>query len=357
MDPTEQLLKEITEAAGVSGYEAEVRAVLRQALEGLAAGIEQDGLGSLVARLPGTAERPRVMLAAHMDEIGFMVRYITEGGFIRFLPLGGWWDQVLLAHEVVIKTVKGDVVGIIGAKPPHMLKEDERKKIVEKDSMYIDIGATSRQEVEELGVRVGDPIVPRSSFARLADGKTYLSKAWDDRVGCAVIVDVFRALAGQPHPNTLYGAGTVQEEVGLRGARTSVYGVDPDVALVLEVGLAGDLPDIKPEESSVKLGGGPALLVIDGSMIPNLRLRDLAIDTARELGIPLQVDAMPRGGTDGGQIHVHAGGVPAVVIGVPARHIHSHQGIIKRDDYDATVRLVAELIRRLDADTVAGLRE
>jgi endoglucanase len=356
VDATEQFLKEITEAPGVPGYEAGVRAVLRRALEGLASEIDQDGLGSLVATLPGTAERPRVMLAAHMDEIGFMVRYVTDGGFIRFVPLGGWWDQVLLAQEVVIKATRGDVVGVIGAKPPHLLKEEERNKIVEKDSMYIDVGATSRQQVEEMGIRVGDPILPRSSFTILANGKAYLSKAWDDRVGCALIADTFRGLAGQPHPNTVYGVGTVQEEVGLRGARTSAYCVDPDVGLVLEVGLAGDLPDIKPEECAAKLGGGPELFAVDGSMIPNLRLRDLVIDTAQELGIPLQIDVLMRGGTDGGSIHVHARGVPAVVVGVPARHIHSHQGIISRDDYDATVRLLVEVVKRLDAETVAGLR-
>lgn len=355
MDATEQLLRDLTEAPGVPGYEGPARATLRRALEGLAAEITQDGLGSLIARLPGTAQRPRVMLAGHLDEVGFMVRYISDEGFIRFLPLGGWWDQVLLAQQVVIHTREGQVTGVIGAKPPHLLKEEERHKVVEKESMYIDVGATSRQQVEQMGVRVGDPILPRSSFTVLAGGKTYLSKAWDDRVGCALIVEAFRALAGQPHPNTVYGVGTVQEEVGLRGARTSAMAVNPDVALVLEVGLAGDLPDIKPEECAIKLGAGAQLFVYDGSMIPNQRLRHLAIDTARELGIPLQLDALVRGGTDGGAIHVNARGVPAVVIGVPTRHIHSHQGIIHRDDFDAAARLVAELVKRLDAGTVEGL--
>ncbi len=357
MDATEKLLQELTEVPGLPGYEGEVRAVLQRALAGVATEISRDGLGSLIATLPGTAERPRIMLPGHMDEVGFMVRFITENGFIRFVPLGGWWDQVLLAQQVLIKTAKGDVVGVIGAKPPHMLKEDERNKVVEKDAMYIDVGATSRAEVEELGVRVGDPIVPRTSFTVLANGKTYLAKAWDDRVGIAAFVEVFRALAGQPHPNTLYGVGTVQEEVGLRGARTSGWAVDPDVVLVMEVGLAGDLPDMKPEESQTKLGGGPALLAYDSSMIPNLRLRDLAIETARAAGIPYQLDVLPRGGTDGGPVHQTRSGLPGLVIGVPTRHIHSHQGIIQRSDFDATVRLVVELVKRLDAATVAGLTQ
>ncbi|HOG47730.1 MAG TPA: M42 family metallopeptidase [Anaerolineae bacterium] len=355
MDATEQLLKELTEAPGLPGYEGEARAVMRRALEGTAAEITQDGLGSLIATLPGSAERPRIMLAGHLDEVGFIVRFITENGFIRFLPLGGWWDQVLLAHQVVIKTRKGDVVGVIGAKPPHMLKEEERNKVVEKDAMYIDVGASSRAQVEELGVRVGDPIVPRTEFTVLAGGTTYLSKAWDNRVGCALVVAAFRALKGRPHANTLYGVGTVQEEVGLRGARTSAHAVDPDVGLVMEVAIAGDLPDMKPEEGATRLGGGVSLLAYDGSMIPNLKLRDLAIDTAQAAGIPYQIDLMPRGGTDGGPIHQNRSGVPGLVIGVPTRHIHSHQGIISRDDFDAAVRLVVALIERLDATTVAGL--
>ena len=357
MDATEQFLKEITEVPGLPGYEGEVRAVLRRALEGVASEISQDHLGSVIATLPGTAERPRIMLPGHMDEVGFMVRFVTENGFIRFVQLGGWWDQVLLAQQVVIKTAKGDVVGVIGAKPPHMLKEEERKTVVEKDAMYIDVGVTSRAEVEALGVRVGDPIIPRTSFTILANGKTYLSKAWDDRVGVATFVEAMRALAGQPHPNTVYGVGTVQEEVGLRGARTSGWTVDPDVVLVMEVGLAGDVPDMKPEEGQTKLGGGAALLAYDSSMIPNLRLRDLALETAEAAGIPYQMDVLPRGGTDGGPIHQERSGVPGLVIGVPTRHIHSHQGIIQRSDFDATVRLVVELVKRLDAKTVAGLTQ
>ncbi len=357
MDITEKLLQELTDAPGVPGYEAAVRAIMRREMGALGAAIEQDALGSIIGKLPGKADRPRIMLAGHMDEVGFMVRFITENGFIRFLPLGGWWDQVLLAHQVIIKTAKGDITGMIGAKPPHLLKEDERKKVVEKDDMYIDVGASSRQEVEEMGVRVGDPIIPRAPFTIMAGGKSYLGKAWDDRVGCALIIEVMRALGDRSHPNTIYGVGTVQEEVGLRGARTSAFAVNPDVGLVMEVGLPGDVPDSKAEEAAVKLGGGVEIMVYEGSMLPNLRLRDLAIDTAREIGVPVQLGAIPRGGTDGGQIHIHARGVPSLVLCVPARHIHTNQGIIRRDDFDAAVRLSVELVKRLDAQTVAGLTE
>jgi endoglucanase len=354
VDASEALLKELTEAHGVPGFEHAVHAVMRRYIEPLGK-IERDRIGSLICRLEG--EGPKVMLAGHMDEIGFMVRRITKEGFIKFLPLGGWWDQVLLGHRVIVKSHNGNIVGVIGAKPPHLLPADERKKVVEKKDMYIDIGATSQAEVEEAGVRVGDPIVPYSEFTVLAGGKTYLSKAFDDRVGCALIVETLQHFAENAHPNVIFGAATVQEEVGLRGAGTSAEVIDPDVAIVLESDIAGDVPGIKEDESDVKLGGGPSILVYDYSMIPNLRLRDLFIETAAELGIPLQLSAIEGGGTDGGAIHRHKVGVPAVVLGVAARHIHSHSAIIHREDYHNAVKLLIAVIGRLDAATVSGLTD
>jgi len=354
MDLTEQFLKEITEASGVSGYENEVRGIMRRYLEDVAE-IEQDRIGSLIGKHVGSSERPRVMLPGHLDEVGFMVRLITEEGFVKFLPLGGWWDQVLLGHRVVIKSGEGDRLGVIGAKPPHMLDPEERKKVLEKKDMYIDVGASSGEDVRAMGIRVGDPIIPASDFQILADPKWYLSKAFDNRVGCALAVQALRQLAEEGHPNTVYAVGTVQEEVGLRGAKTSASVVDPDVAIILEVDIAGDVPGIKPEESEVKMGGGPSLLVYDARMIPNLKLRDLVIATAEELEIPLQMSAMSGGATDGGMIHLHDRGVPSVVIGVPTRHIHSHNSMLHRDDYDHALKLIVAVVKKLDADTVAGL--
>jgi putative aminopeptidase FrvX len=353
VDQTEKLLKEITNVGGVPGYEGDVRAVMRQYLEGVAE-IEQDKMGSFIGKHVGERERPRVILAGHMDEIGFMVQLITKEGFVKFVPLGGWWDQVLLGHRVVIKTAKGDVVGVLGAKPPHLLDAEERKKIVEKKDMYIDVGACSAEEVQEIGVRPGDPIIPVSEFTVMANPRFYLSKAFDNRLGCALAVQTLRQLAKDGHPNTVYAVGTVQEEVGLRGAKTSAHVIDPDVAIILEVDIAGDVPGIKPEETAVKMGGGPTLLVYDARMIPNLKLRDLVIATAQELGIPLQFSAMAGGATDGGMIHIHNEGVPTVVIGVPTRHIHSHNAILCRDDYDQALKLVVALAGKLDAETVAG---
>ncbi len=355
MDNTTRLLQELTEAHGVPGYEGPVRAVTCRLLEGLGE-ITRDQLGSVICHKTGKQDGPRIMLAGHMDEIGFMVKLITDEGYIKFIPLGGWFDQVLLGQRVVIKTRRGDVVGVIGVKPPHMIPADERNKVIERKEMYIDIGATSLAEVEAAGVRVGDPIVPRADFVIMANGKSYLSKAFDDRVGVALMISALQELQGQPHPNEVYAAATVMEEVGLRGAATSVEVVNPDVAIVLESDIAGDVPGVGKDESSVRLGKGPTVLMYDARMIPNLKLRDLVMDTAKEIGISIQTSAIEGGATDGAAIHLHRTGVPTVVIAVPARHIHSHSSIMHRDDYDQAVKLLVELIKRMDAACVEDIR-
>ena len=355
MDKTEILLKELTEAHGIPGYETEVRRLIRSHLKPLG-NISEDNMGSLICEKAGKSDSPRVMLAGHMDEIGFMVKHVSQDGFIRFTTLGGWWDQVLLGQRVAIKTNKGDVLGVIGAKPPHLLSQEERNKVVLRKNMYIDIGAVSEKDVDKAGVRAGDPIVPVSEFSILANPKTYMSKAFDDRVGCALTISALRAFPKKSHPNTLYGVATVQEEVGVRGANTSVEMVNPDIAIILESDIAGDVPGIKPDESSTKMGQGPSLLLFDARMIPNLKLRDLVIDCAKKSKIPLQFTTMEGGATDGSVIHLHKTGVPTVVLGVPTRHIHSHNAIMHRDDFDNTVKLLKEVLQKLDKKTVQEIK-
>ncbi len=356
MDFTLNLLKELTETSGVSGYETPIRSLVRKYLEKYGE-LTQDKIGNVICRKQGTSEKPRIMLAGHMDEIGFMVKQITPEGFIKFLPLGGWFDQVLLGQRVIIQSNKGDVVGVIGAKPPHLLPADERDKVVKRKDMYIDIGASRKDEVESVGIQLGDPIIPRADFVELAGGLTYLSKAFDDRVGTALVISAMQELQQKSHPNTVYGVATVMEEVGIRGATTSVRAVDPDVAIVLESDIAGDVPGIKPDESAIKLGQGPTIVLYDARMIPNIKFRDLVLETAEQIEVPVQLSAIEGGATDGGVIHLHGLGVPTLVIGVAARHIHSHSSIIHRHDYDNAVRLLSALIDRLDASTVATLTE
>lgn len=355
MDNTENLLKELTETHGIPGYETEIRSVIRKYFKPLGE-LSEDNMGSVICLKKGKSAEPKIMLAGHMDEIGFMVKHISSEGFIKFTTLGGWWDHVLLGQRVAIKTGKGDVIGVIGAKPPHLLSQDERTKLVQRKNMYIDIGSTSEKEVEKAGVRVGDPIVPVSEFTVLANPKTYMSKAFDDRVGCGVVISALQSLSAKKHPNALYGVATVQEEVGVRGASTSVEMVSPDIAIILESDIAGDVPGIKADESSTKLSGGPSLLLYDARMIPNLKLRDLVIDTAKKSKIPLQFTTMEVGATDGSVIHLHKHGVPTVVIGVPTRHIHSHNAIIHRDDFENTVKLLRGIIQKLDKKTVDEIK-
>ena len=354
MDSIEQMLKELTETHGVPGYESPIRAVVRKYMQPLGK-LSQDKIGSVICEKRGATETPRVMLAGHMDEIGFMVKQITKEGFLKFLPLGGWFDQVLLGQRVLIKTTNGDVTGVIGAKPPHLLSAEERQKVVARKDMYIDIGAMSESDVREAGVQVGDPIVPRADFQILANGKTYLSKAFDDRVGVALMISALQILKDRPHPNTIFATATVMEEVGTRGATTSVEAVHPDVAIILESDIAGDVPGIKPEESSIKLGGGPTVVVYDARMIPNLKLRDLALESGKASGVNVQLSTIEGGATDGSAIHLYKTGVPTVVVCVPARHIHSHSSIIHRKDYDDAVKLLVELITRLDKKQVEEL--
>ncbi|HEY8418274.1 MAG TPA: M42 family metallopeptidase [Limnochordales bacterium] len=353
---TLQLLRDLTNAAGVPGFEREARQVMEKYLAPLS-DVSRDRLGSVIGRKRGAADSPRIMLAGHLDEVGFLVSMITEEGFLRFQTLGAWWDQVLLAQKVVVKTRQGDVIGVIGSKPPHVLSADERKKLVEKKDMFIDVGAASKEEALAMGIRPGDPIVPYSEFTVMKNERLVLAKALDNRIGCALAVEVLRRLQGVEHPNTVYGVGTVQEEVGLRGAQTSAHAIQPDVGIVMEVSIAGDMPGMKPEEAQSKLGKGPTVLLYDATLVPHVQLRDLVIEVAEAEGIPLQFDVMPGGGTDAGRIHLFGQGVASLCIGVPTRYIHSHAGIMHLDDFEAAARLLTALVLRLDAATVQRLYE
>lgn len=351
MSDVNALLKELTEAPGVPGYEDPVRDVMTKHLAGLAE-VSKDRLGSLIARKEGTASQPRVMFAAHMDEIGFMVTMITDEGFLKFQTLGGWWEQVMLAQRVEVHTAKGVYTGVIGSKPPHILSPDERKKVVERKDMFIDIGVSSKDEAMALGVRPGDPVVPICPYQPLANEKYVMAKAWDNRFACGLVIEILRRLGEGEHPNTAYGVATVQEEVGLRGATTSTYVIQPDIGFAFDTSIAGDTPGVRSDEAQGKLGKGPVILLYDASMIPNQRLLRFVVDVAEQTGVPIQFDSIAGGGTDAGRIHLFGPGVPSLVVGVPVRYIHSHAGIMHLDDFENAARLMTEVIRRLNEDEV-----
>ncbi|MDQ0339874.1 endoglucanase [Caldalkalibacillus uzonensis] len=356
LDETLRMFKELTETPGAPGHEREVRTVMQRWIEPYADAVETDNIGSLIARKTGRADGPKVMVAGHLDEIGFMVTQITEKGFLKFQTLGGWWEQVMLAQRVLVVTREGEIEGVIGSKPPHILPAEARKKPVDKKDMFIDIGASSKEEAESWGVRPGDTVVPICPFTVMKKPELLMAKAWDNRIGCAIAIEVLKRLKNEDHPNQVFGVGTVQEEVGLRGAQTSAHHIQPDIAFAVDVGIAGDTPGIKPEEALSKIGEGPQIVLYDASMIAHKGLKDLVVEVAEANNIPYQFDAMAGGGTDAGKMHLTGNGVPSLAVTVATRYIHSHAAILHRDDFEHTVQLLVEVIKRLDWATVKQLR-
>ena len=348
-----ELLQQLCEASAVSGDEQEVRSVLINALESGVDEITFDGLGSFVARKGDRG--PKVAIVGHMDEVGFMVTHIDEGGFIRFTTIGGWWNQSMLNHRVTVRTRAGaKIPGVIGSVAPHALTEKQKQQPLSFDEMFIDIGANSREEVEKQGVAVGDFISPEANFARWGDDKI-VGKALDNRVGCALMAELLQAV---DNPEIiLYGVGSVEEEVGLRGAQTSAEHIKPDVVIVLDTAVAGDVPGIDSIKYPLKLGDGPGLMLFDKRYFPNQRLVAALKESAKLSGAPLQFCTMKTGATDGGRYNVMGGGRPVAALCLPTRYLHANSGMISAKDYDALFTLVRDLLVSLTADNVKAFTD
>jgi endoglucanase len=348
------LLQELTDAHSVSGHEDEVRAIFVDELEDCGE-LSTDRNGSVFCETAG--DGPRVLIAGHMDEVGFFVQNITPDGFIQFVPVGGWWEHNLLSQRVEILTRSGaKILGVVSSRPPHFLPEAQRRQVMSVEQMFIDVGAASRRDVvEEFGISLGDPIAPCSAFTAMSREDYFMAKAFDNRVGMAGVIQAGQILAQSMHPNRLILCGTVQEEVGLRGAKTAAVYSEPDVAIILEGPPADDAPGFNRSECQGRLGGGVQIRLFDPSAIANPRLAALAIDVARAESIPYQVTVRRSGGTDAGSFHLANHGVPCIVLGVPARYIHSHNAIIDINDYLHMITLVIALVRRLDEGAVEGL--
>ena len=356
-DPTVKLLAELTNANGAPGFEGPVRDILRREWRGLLADIRTDGLGNLLGRLPGSAESPRVLVMAHMDEVGFLVRHIDERGFVYMNPLGGYIDQSVLTQRYTIMTTRGPVVGYTGFKSTHIVPVEERTRMVALQDMFLDIGARTREEAEKMGVRPGLPVTYRTQFEVLNGTSRYLAKAWDDRVGLAAATEALRQLKSLPHPNTVEVAATVQEEIGLRGASVVEASTHPDIVINLEIGIAGDFPLLtSPKLSQEVLGQGPSVFVFDTSMIPNNNYVEWVLKLAKDSFIPIQFESVSGYGEDASQVQKTATGIPAINLGVPTRYGHSQSGVIDRADYDNLVRLLVVMIQRLSAEQVKAIR-
>jgi endoglucanase len=349
------LLQQITDTPGPPGFEEAIRTVMVDAMKPFASSLTFDGLGSIIAT-QGT-QGPRVMVDAHMDELGGVVRRVTPRGFLTMQMLGGWLDQALVDQRWIISGSKGPVRAVTGIRDIHVVPADERTRVYPRDGLFLDVGAKTEAEVAAMGLAPGDPVVPDAPFTVLNGTDNYLAKGWDDRVGCAVVIEAMRRLATAPHPNQILWTITVQEEIGLRGAESASVIVKPELALALEGGITGDVFPGHPEETQVRLGGGPGIFLFDSSALPNRKLTALIRQTAAEKKIPLQTDLVQGYGDDSAEIQRSNGGVPTINMVVPIRYTHSHNGIMNRRDFDQMVDLLVAVLQKLDAGTVAKIRD
>ena len=339
-----EVLEKLCNTCGVAGREEQVRSLMVKLLKPCVDEVKEDKLGNVIGVKEGAKNSPKVMLAGHMDEIGLLVKVISKEGFLQFAKIGGIDDRVLLAQKVIVYTQKGPLHGIIGSKPPHIQKEDERKRVIPYDELFIDIGAESQEEAKKMGVRIGDSVEYDVKFTTI-NKDIAIGKALDDRVGCAVMIEALKRL--QKTECTIYAVGTVQEEVGCRGATTAAFGIYPDVGLALDVTVAGDTPGVKEVEAPTKLKKGPSLEIADALHISHPKVLKMLIEVAEENKIPYQLETGLAGGTDAGRMSLAREGVPSCSICVPTRYIHSPTSLVSLTDLENTVKLVVAAIKKI----------
>lgn len=354
-DDTTKLLQALADAPGPPGFEEPVRKIMVERMTPLAGRITYDGLGSVIA-VQGTTG-PRIMVDAHMDELGGVIRRVTADGYLTMQMLGGWFDQALVDQRWTIIGSRGPVHAITGIRDIHIVPADERNKVFPRESLFLDVGAKSAAEVAALGLEPGDPVAPDAPFEVLNGTQNYLGKGWDDRVGCAVLIAAMQKLSHATHPNQIFWVATVQEELGMRGAHTSSDLVKPDIGIAIEGGVTRDSPGIRPEEAQEILGGGPALFLYDFSDLPNRKFVALIKQVAKQKNIPLQTDLIQGYGDDSAEMQKSNGGAPTVNLVVPVRYTHAHNGVMNRGDFDKMVDLVVAILQSLDAKNVAALRD
>jgi len=355
-DKTAELLRELSNAPGPSGLEEPVRKIMVERMTPFADQIAYDGLGTVIATQGKTG--PRIMIDAHMDEVGAMVRRVTPDGFLTMQLLGGWVDEALPGQRWIILGANGPVHAVSTVRDDHLVSNDEAAKLIDNhDNVFLDVGAKNAQEVAQMGIRPGDSITPDSTFLILNGTQNYLGKAWDDRAGCALLIEAMQRLAKSSHANQLFYTATVQEETGLTGAHTAAAQIKPDLAIVLEGGVTNDTPGVRPDLAQEVLGGGPGLFLFNSSELPNRKFLELGRKTAKEKGIPLQDELVVNYGDNAAEIQKSTNGVPTITLAVPTRYTHAHNGIMNRGDYDKTLELLVALLQRLDAETVRDLRD
>lgn len=346
MSDLRELLERLSNAHGLSGYEGSVRQIIENEVRPYVDEIKTDKMGNLIATKLG--DKPVVMLAAHMDEIGLMVKYVDDKGFVHFTKSGGWFDQTLLNQRMILHTEKGQIYGVIGGKPPHVMKEEDKKKPVLAEDMFIDVGATSKEDAEKLGVKTGTPITSDTEFKSLGNDRV-TGKAFDNRAGCVMLIEALREM--KDVRATVHAVFTVQEEVGLKGAKTSAFGLNPDVALATDVTITGDHPGIEKKQSAIEMGKGPSITVSDaegrGIIVPEPVLKWLK-EAAESNKIPYQLEVGTGGTTDASAIHLSREGIPSGVISPPSRYIHTPVSVLSMTDLENAAKLVARAVEIVD---------
>lgn len=344
-----ELIKKLTEVQSVSGFEQYIRETVREEMTPYVDEIQQDGLGGIFGmRKAETEGAPKLMIAAHMDEVGFMLASITDEGFFRVVPLGGWNPQVVAAQRFTLQTKSGDYPVVSSSIPPHLLrgKEGNSQKVTD---ILFDGGFSSKEEAEEFGVRPGDTIVPDVETIKMANGKTILGKSWDNRYGVAVLLEALRDVKDEKLPNHLIAGANVQEEVGLRGTKGAVRKFNPDIFFAVDCSPADDVYGGK--DAFGKIGEGVLIRIQDPGFIISKEMREFLLDTAETHNIPYQY-FVSKGGTDAGAAHQLNEGIPSGVIGMCARYIHTHQTLFHIDDYEAALEMVKQVILSMDQSTV-----
>ncbi|WP_292468296.1 M42 family metallopeptidase [Methanolobus sp.] len=340
----EELITKLSNAHGISGSENNIRAILEEELKPYVDEMRVDKMGNLIATKKG--EGPSIMLAAHMDEIGLMVKYIDDNGFLKFVKIGGWYDPTLHSQRVVVHTTKGQIPGVIGSKPPHVMKEEDRKKPPKAEDMFIDVGAKDKEDATNMGIIIGTPVSMDREVKKLANGKI-TGKAFDNRAGCAIVIDAMKQIAKLDIKATVYAVGTVQEEVGLKGARTSAFGLNPDIAIAIDTTIPGDHPGISKNESALDIGKGGAITIADAAgrgIISAPQVVKWLVETAEKNDIPYQTDVGDGGTTDATAIHLTREGIPSTVLSVATRYIHSPVEVLDLADLQHCSDLVAKAV-------------
>ena len=339
-----EVLEKLSNTNGVTGREDDVRKLMEKYLKPYVDEVREDKLGNLIAFKKGKKDAPTVMIAAHMDEVGLMIKNIKKKGFLQFTKIGGIDDRILLAQNVIVHTDKGPLTGVIGSKPVHIQTEAEKKKVIEADKLFIDIGAKDKEEAEKMGVQVGDVVSFDTKFVKLGKD-VVLGKAFDDRVGCAVMIETMKRLSKVDC--NVFAVGTVQEEVGLRGATIAAFQIEPDLGIALDATVAGDTPGVGEGEAPANMGEGPVLTVADAGLIAHPKVLRLLIDSAKQNKITYQLETGIRGATDAARISLSRDGVPSGVISVPTRYIHSPASIMNLDDVEKAVQLAVATVENV----------